>query len=137
MEGYEIRAGSTAPAGNAGEVHTLLDGLAWQNHAGNVLGMYMQGLFENSAALRALFGAHVRTLDASLDAHAAEAERAFGAEALRRIASSLIGTLRWAASIRKGSPDVFRAMRANAMKKDFSWNKTASEYERMYSDAHR
>ena len=82
VEGYEIHTGRTAPAG---ELHTLLDGLAWQNAAGNVLGLYMHGLFENTAALHALFGAHARTLDDALDALAAEAERAFGAEALRRL----------------------------------------------------
>ena len=85
IEGYEIRAGRTAPVG---ELHSLLDGLAWQNAAGNVLGLYMHGLFENTAALRALFGAHARTLDASLDALATEAERAFGAEALRRLVAA-------------------------------------------------
>lgn len=82
MAGYEIHAGRTHAKG---DVHTLLDGLAWQNAAGNVLGLYMHGLFENAAALRALFGAHAPTLDDALDALAATVEEAFGAAALQRL----------------------------------------------------
>ena len=38
-----------------------------RNAAGNVLGCYLHGLFEDPAVLRALFGAQVRTLDAVFD----------------------------------------------------------------------
>ena len=49
---------------------------------------------------------------------------------------ALANTIRWASDIRRSQPDVFRRMRRNAMTRDFSWNHTASEYERMYDDAH-
>ena len=52
-------------------------------------------------------------------------------------AASLNGTIRWAADIWRRRPDDFRKMQHNAMTADFSWNKTASEYEKMYQDAHR
>ena len=46
-------------------------GLAWQNRGGNVLGLYLHGLFEDPAALQALFGASltgpVPTLDVVFD----------------------------------------------------------------------
>ena len=69
--GYEIHSGQTAqhPAMAAkGEVaREVLPGLAWQNVAGNVLGLYVHGLFEDAAVLQALFGAGAPTLDAVFD----------------------------------------------------------------------
>lgn len=50
---------------------------------------------------------------------------------------ALINTIRWAASIRQDKPESFRKIRHNAMTRDFSWNRTAEEYERMYEDAHQ
>jgi adenosylcobyric acid synthase len=45
-----------AAAGDLARV-ALMPGLGWQNAAGNVLGCYLHGLFEDPAVLQALFGA--------------------------------------------------------------------------------
>lgn len=56
VEGYEIRLGRSAAQG-AG-LHAVLQGdggaIGWQH--GNLLGLYLHGLFENPAAMQALFG---------------------------------------------------------------------------------
>ena len=72
VAGYEIHHGQTqqhAAMAQAGDIaHAVMpDGLAWQNASGNVLGLYLHGLLEDPAALQALFGATVPTLDTVFD----------------------------------------------------------------------
>ena len=71
VAGYEIHQGQTAQhpamAAKGDLAHEVLPGLAWQNGAGNVLGLYLHGLFEDEAALHALFGAGASTLDSVFD----------------------------------------------------------------------
>jgi adenosylcobyric acid synthase len=73
FDGYEIHHGRSVPHpamapaawvlhSDSGEV------IGWQSGpAGQVLGVYVHGLFESPAVLQALFGAQVRTLDAVFD----------------------------------------------------------------------
>ena len=63
VSGYEIHHGQTTPQ----SAREVLPGRAWQNAAGNVLGCYLHGLFEDPAAMQALFGAQAPTLDRVFD----------------------------------------------------------------------
>ena len=60
----------------------VLPGIAWQNPAGNVLGVYLHGLFEDPAALQALFGAQAPTLDAVFDGLARSVDACFDTDFL-------------------------------------------------------
>ena len=82
VQGYEIHHGQTVQhAGMAagGDVaHAAMPhGLAWQNPAGNVLGLYLHGMFEDPRVLKALFGASAPTLDAVFDGLADYLDRHF------------------------------------------------------------
>jgi len=86
VRGYEIHHGQTqqhAGLAQAGEVAqpAMPGGLAWQSPAGNVLGLYLHGLFEDPAALQALFDPQgerpVPTLDAVFDGLADYIEQHF------------------------------------------------------------
>ena len=64
VAGYEIHHGQTqqhVAMAAAGDVaHAVLpDGLGWCNASGNVLGLYLHGMFEDAAVLQALFGAQL------------------------------------------------------------------------------
>jgi adenosylcobyric acid synthase len=90
---YEIRTGVTdlhegsacAPAaGLAAALHDARGAvIGWQS--GPVLGVYAHGLFESAPVMRALFGAEVRTLDASLDRLADLVDRHFEPGVLDRM----------------------------------------------------
>ncbi|MGV3494684.1 MAG: cobyric acid synthase [Ramlibacter sp.] len=68
IRGYEIHQGVTVQhaAMPPGRV-VLDDGLGWQDAEGNVLGVYVHGLFEDANVLHALFGAAAPTLDTVFD----------------------------------------------------------------------
>jgi adenosylcobyric acid synthase len=94
VAGYEIHHGQTQPHAAmlaAGDVaqEVFPHGLGWQNAAGNVLGLYMHGLFEDPAALQALFGARfsqpVPTLDSVFDGLADFIEQHFEPGALQAL----------------------------------------------------
>ncbi|VWX63049.1 Cobyric acid synthase [Burkholderiales bacterium 8X] len=72
LRGYEIHHGQTAlhpamAAAGQRSFEAMPEGLAWQNAEGNVLGLYLHGLFEDPRTLHALFGAAVPTLDSVFD----------------------------------------------------------------------
>ena len=81
VAGYEIHHGQTAlRADLADGTHPVMpNDLAWQNAQGNVLGVYLHGLFEDPAVLRALFGATAPTLDSVFDGLADYIEQHFEA----------------------------------------------------------
>ncbi|MES2787029.1 MAG: cobyric acid synthase [Pseudomonadota bacterium] len=64
ISGYEIHHGRTAQhAGMEAAIAVLPGNLGWCNARGNVMGIYLHGLFEDAAALHALFGTRARTPD--------------------------------------------------------------------------
>ncbi len=87
--GYEIHSGQTAqhPAMAAkGDVaNEVIPGLGWQNVAGNVLGVYLHGLFEDAAVLHALFGAAAPSLDEVFQRLASGIEADFAPGALKAL----------------------------------------------------
>ncbi|WP_119153958.1 cobyric acid synthase [Caldimonas tepidiphila] len=77
LSGYEIRHGHTAvaAAGACDTAEALPGGLGWQR--GSVLALYVHGLFENAAVLRALFGRDAPTLDDVFERLADELDACF------------------------------------------------------------
>ena len=66
--GYEIHHGKSSRQ-EADEVNQalisaeIIPDLAWQNARGNVLGIYMHGLFEDPVVIKSLFGKEAKTLE--------------------------------------------------------------------------
>ena len=85
LSGYEIRHGvTTAEARAASGLNPVLrDGVGWQQ--GNILAVYVHGLFENAGVLRALFGHDVPSLDDTLDGLADFLERHVSPDRLRAL----------------------------------------------------
>jgi len=82
LAGYEIHHGLTRlhPAMIAGgdrAYAVMASDLAWQNAAGNVLGIYMHGLFESAQVMSSLFGAATPTLESVFDGLADYVDRHF------------------------------------------------------------
>ncbi len=79
LRGYEIHHGQTRMVRDGARAEAdgreVMPGLAWQNAAGNVLGLYVHGLFEDAAVLRALLGGQGPDLDAVFDGLADFLER--------------------------------------------------------------
>jgi adenosylcobyric acid synthase len=87
VQGYEIHHGQTqqhTAMAIAGDVAlpVMANGLAWQNRSGNVLAVYLHGLFEQPSVLQALFGATTPTLDSVFDGLADFIEQHFDAGVL-------------------------------------------------------
>jgi adenosylcobyric acid synthase len=96
VSGYEIHHGQTqqhVAMAAAGDVaHAVLpDGLGWINARGNVMGIYLHGLFEDPNALQALFGAQLQgavpTLDTVFDGLADFIDANFDAGVLQGLLS--------------------------------------------------
>ncbi len=82
VAGYEIHHGQTSlradmAAAGQGALQVMPHDLAWQSPSGNVLGIYLHGMFEDAALMRALFGIHVPTLDSVFDGLANYIEQHF------------------------------------------------------------
>jgi adenosylcobyric acid synthase len=92
FDAYEIRHGHTqvsdagrgaTAAGGSALFSVLPDGCGWQQ--GQTLALYTHGLFENSAVMRALFGAACPTLDDTLDGLADFIDEHIGSETLNSL----------------------------------------------------
>jgi len=90
VKGYEIHHGQTVPhaaMAAAGDIAKAVmpNGLAWQNPAGNVLGLYLHGMFEDPQVLQVMFGASVPTLDSVFDGLADYVEQHFDTGVLQSL----------------------------------------------------
>jgi len=78
VQGYEIHHGRTFQNPDMAQARAVMgDGLAWQNQQGNVLGVYLHGIFEDPGVVHALFGAVAPTLDEVFDGLADFIDRHF------------------------------------------------------------
>jgi len=85
FEGYEIRHGRTEAHADVRVAlrNEVGEPIGWQH--GPVLGVYAHGLFESADAMRALFGAGVRTLDSVFDGLADFIDQHFEPGVLHRL----------------------------------------------------
>ena len=71
VQGYEIHHGQTQVVrGTLSPLESAIEvapGVAWQSANGRILGLYLHGLLEDAAALKALFGAQAPTLSCVFD----------------------------------------------------------------------
>jgi len=68
FRGYEIHTGHTfLRKTSKNPARMVLPNIAWQNEKGNVLGLYLHGLFENPAILQSLLGATTPHLETVFD----------------------------------------------------------------------
>jgi adenosylcobyric acid synthase len=87
LQGYEIHHGRTAAradmtGSNGAAKPVMAADLAWQNPRGNVLGVYLHGMFEDPRVMAALFGTSVASLDSVFDGLADYIEKHFDAGVL-------------------------------------------------------
>jgi adenosylcobyric acid synthase len=83
MQGYEIHHGRTFQHAELQAARVAIpDGLGWSNEQGNVLGVYLHGMFEDPSVLHALFGAKAPTLDSVFDGLADFIDRHFHPSAI-------------------------------------------------------
>ncbi|MBC5767704.1 cobyric acid synthase [Ramlibacter albus] len=75
VSGYEIHHGRTLQHPAMAPARELIPALAWQS--GSVLGVYLHGMFEDTAVLQALFGAAAPTLDSVFEGLADFIDRHF------------------------------------------------------------
>jgi len=77
VDGYEIHAGQSvgAAAGQRPVLHGDAGPIGWQR--GNLLGLYLHGVFENPAVVQALFGVAPPSFDAVFDRLADHVDRCF------------------------------------------------------------
>jgi adenosylcobyric acid synthase len=81
--GYEIHHGRTSQHPAMAPAREVMPAqLAWQNQQGNVLGIYLHGLFEDARVLGAIFGAQAPTLENVFDGLADFIDRHFSPGAL-------------------------------------------------------
>jgi adenosylcobyric acid synthase len=90
VQGYEIHDGKTAlredmTAGRDAATPVMAADLAWQNAGGNVLGVYLHGMFEDANVISALFGAGAQALDSVFDGLADYIEEHFDAGILNAL----------------------------------------------------
>ncbi len=89
-QGYEIHHGQTQVRADVTTmtcrpVAALADQLGWCNAQGNVLGIYVHGLFENASVLQALFGHRAQPLNCVFDALADYVDQHFQADVLKNL----------------------------------------------------